>query len=456
MPGAIDRLIPPWESASVLSSPDSLAPGSVVKVRNRIGPLNLTWVAEHTEYQANHRFVDEIRSGPFPFWKHTHLFKALGPSRSELLDSIEYQLYGAPLANLVAPWVQSKINAMFRFRHEITEHDLACARQLFGNSQPTKRIRIGISGSSGLIGRRTVELGSVLGIQMIRLTRKESKPSDARWPAGVQSISLDSNSDRSSLDSIEALDAWIHLGGVGIADKRWSTKQKQAIRSSRIESTNRIIDLLGRLDQPPPAFVSASGIGVFGDRGDEPLDESSSTEPAATGQDFLADVAREWEGAAMKFTQLDRRVAIARFGIVLHPRAGALPNILTPFRFGFGGPIGPGTQYWPWIHIDDAANMLLFLALRSECQGAFNAVAPEARTNRQFGADVARVLHRPNLIPTPGFAVRLALGEMAQGLLLSSAKAVPSALLKQGYNFRFPTLKHALCNLLGRPKISDA
>ena len=100
--------------------------------------------------------------------------------------------------------------------------------------------------------------------------------------------------------------------------------------------------------------------------------------------------------------------------------------------------------------------MLLFLALRSECQGAFNAVAPEARTNRQFGADVARVLHRPNLIPTPGFAVRLALGEMAQGLLLSSAKAVPSALLKQGYNFRFPTLKHALCNLLGRPKISDA
>jgi uncharacterized protein (TIGR01777 family) len=443
--GAIDRLIPPWEPAQVVSSNDSLAIGSEVNVTNQVGFLRQRLVAQHTDYRPNELFVDEIRSGPFARWKHQHLFDSLSTSRSQLTDNIDYALPLAPLSNLLNGWVQAKLESMFRFRHRVTRDDLQFADQLIqlGHNPPEKPIKIGISGSSGMIGRRTIELARVLGIDVVRAVRSESKPQQTRWPRGVITV------EEHRFEEFENLDAWIHLGGVGIADRRWSTAYKQAIRNSRIDSTRKIVERLGKLKQPPKAFVCASGVGIYADRQEEILDESSPVDRSATKDDFLADVARQWESEANIYQDQSGRVALARFGIVLHPRFGAMSKMLLPFRMGLGGPVGSGKQYWPWIHVDDAASILLYLALNERCSGPVNVVAPECLPNREFSRVLAKVLHRPSWIPTPAFALRLGLGQMADPLLLSSAHAVPSALLSAGYKFRFPKLEGAMDNLLG-------
>ena len=448
--GAINRLIPPWEPATVVSSNDSLAVGSLVTVKNKIGPIQQTWVSEHSDYVPHELFVDKLRSGPFASWTHQHRFESLGNSRSRLTDSIEYKLQAAPLSNFLQSWVESKLTAMFRFRHRITADDLNFASKLLGSpySSVDRHFKIGISGSSGLIGRRTVELARVLGIDVVRVTRvsrgeSTGRETQARWPRGVTSVRED------QLDEIEGLDAWIHLGGAGIADRRWTSSYKKTIRDTRIESTQKLVDRLSKLKRPPKALVCASGIGIFGDRGDEILDESQAVDTSASAQDFLMQVARDWEAMAMRYQDRSGRVALARFGMVLHPRAGALSKMLLPFRMGVGGPMGNGKQYWPWVHIDDAASILLFLALKSDCQGPVNVVAPECFNNRDFSKVLARVLQRVSWLPAPSFALRLALGQMADSLLLASTRAVPGVLLKSGYQFRFPTLEGALRNLLG-------
>lgn len=442
--GAIDRLIPPWERTFVLESKDSLRVGSIVKIKNKVGPFSQSLVAEHTEYRPNELFVDEMRSGPFSRWKHQHLFESISGVSSRLTDRIEVGLPLAPLGNILSGWVQAKLESMFRFRHRITLDDLQFADQLsqLGHKPAEKPVKIGISGSSGLIGRRTIELARVLGIEVIRSVRSESKQQQVRWPRGVKTV------QEECIEEIEGLDAWIHLGGVGIADRRWNEQYKRAIRDSRIESTRRIVERLSKLERPPRAFVCASGVGIYADRQDEILDESSSVDRSVTKDDFLAEVARQWESTARNYESFGR-VVLARFGIVLHPRSGALSKMLFPFRVGIGGPVGSGKQYWPWVHVDDAASILLFLALNAQCTGPMNVVAPECLPNRDFSRVLARVLHRPSWIPTPAFALRLGLGQMADPLLLSSARAIPSGLLSAGYKFRFPTLDAALDNLLG-------
>lgn len=482
--GAIDRLIPPWEPATVASGSDSLAVGSIVEVDNWLGPFRQRWVAEHIALEPNRLFIDQLNSSPFAKWVHAHRFVALqerqldcpnGPeltARAELTDSVEYRLPMDPLSRIAIPWVNRKLAGMFRFRHRITRDDLEFAQRLFGVSSEAiysselkeRPKRIGISGASGLIGRRTVALARVLGIEVVRLERTSPKPNSresvARWPRGVRSVSLSQwASQPKSAEWLSGLDAWIHLGGVGIADRRWSDQTKRLIRESRVRSTEQIVGLLHGLEEPPKCFVCASGVGAFGNRGEEVLSEDSSIEETATGDDFLADVAREWEHSALSYvsptnrtgqsSQESLRVAIARFGMVLHPRAGALSKLLLPFRLGLGGPIGNGKQYWPWIHIDDAASVLLHLALRPECQGIYHATAPEALTNRDFSKTLGRVLSRPAILPAPAFAMQLLLGEMADSLLLSSVRVTTDRLLQSGYQFRFPQLAPALANLLG-------
>jgi uncharacterized protein (TIGR01777 family) len=264
-------------------------------------------------------------------------------------------------------------------------------RQL-GHNPPEQTIKIGISGSSGLIGRRTIELARVLGIEVVRLARSESKQQPSRWPRGVKTV------QENKVEQLEGLDAWIHLGGVGIADRRWNAQYKNAIRDSRVESTQKIVHRLSQLKRPPSAFVCASGVGIYADRQDEILDESSSVDRSVTKEDFLAEVARQWESTAKTYERFGR-VVLARFGIVLHPRSGALSKMLFPFRIGIGGPVGSGKQYWPWVHVDDAASILLYSALNPQCSGPMNVVAPDCLPNRDFSRVLARVLHRPCLIP---------------------------------------------------------
>lgn len=448
-PGAIDRLIPPWESVSVIESADSLAPGSVVRIANRQFGISQIWKAKHVELVKDSLFVDQLTDGPFRRWVHRHEFSDVGAACSQLTDRIDFELPMAPMSNLALPWVRAKLQSMFRFRHRITSDDIA-----FGDSIAASRggvaapFRIAVTGSTGLIGRRVCELASVLGFEVIRIVRPESLKVGVRFPTGVVTAQLQGGT-REDQQRLEGLDAVIHLGGYGIAERRWSSSVKQRIRDSRVAGTSQLIEGLGRLDSPPKALVSASGIGIFGDRGEEICGE---TTPAGTG--FLSDVAKEWESAAMAYGNMatgnsSRRVAIARMGVVLHPRLGALAKLLPPFRLGVGGRIGSGKQYWPWVHIDDAAGILIHLAAQSACEGPYHVASPEVPSNSEFAKTLAKVLSRPACMPAPAFAMKMLLGEMAGPLLLASTRVTTSRLLSSGYRFRFTSLDESLRNLLG-------
>lgn len=443
--GAIDRLIPPWERVTVLASQDSLEVGSKVVLENTLFGIRQTWQASHVELDPGRLFVDRIEQGPFRSWLHRHEFEDISHNKSRLTDRIAFELPLAPASNIALGWVQQQLHAMFRYRHRITADDIAAQIRLMPFFPLSARPRIAITGSSGLIGQRTLELASVLGMDVIRIVRSQTLARRQRDPENVRSAQLDLRSaqDRHAL---EGLDAVIHLGGAGIGDRRWSARVKQSLRDSRVQSTQRMVDFFKQLDRPPKALVSASGIGIFGDRGEEICREDSKP---GLSDDFLVSVAKDWEAASQEFGMLGR-VAIARLGVVLHPRAGALPKLLTPTRLGVGGPIGSGRQYWPWVHVDDAANILLHLAFHPTCSGPFHVVSPEMSTNRQFTQSLAEILHRPAFLPAPAWAMKLLLGEMAGPLLLSSTKATTERLLASGYQFRFSNLSSAFANLLGR------
>ncbi len=217
----------------------------------------------------------------------------------------------------------------------------------------------------------------------------------------------------------------------------------QRLRTSRVQATKLLCDTLCELQNPPKTLICASAIGYYGNRGSETLSESS---PAGTG--FLADLCRDWEAAADSARQKGIRVVHVRIGVVLTPKGGALAQMLTPFKLGVGSVIGSGKQYWSWVAVDDVLGAIQHCLNHTEISGPVNAVAPNAATNHDFTKTLGSVLHRPTIFPMPAFAARLALGEMADELLLSSTRVVPRRLQETGYHFHCPTLESALKHVL--------
>jgi uncharacterized protein len=297
-------------------------------------------------------------------------------------------------------------------------------------------MKILISGSTGLVGSALVPCLSAGGHQVVRVVRV---------PSGNNEVFWDPSRGEIDLTKLEGFDAVVHLAGENIAARRWNAEQKARIRDSRIQGTRLLADSIAKLRHAPRVLVSASAIGFYGDRGDTILNESS---PGGDG--FLAEVCREWEAATAPAAALGIRVVNLRFGIILSPRAGALAQMLLPFRMGVGGRIGSGRQWMSWIALDDAVGAILH-ALSTEClRGPVNAVAPQPVTNRDFTRALGHVLHRPTLLPMPGFMARLALGEMADELLLASTHVEPRVLLESGYRFLYAELADALRHLLGK------
>jgi hypothetical protein len=246
-----------------------------------------------------------------------------------------------------------------------------------------------------------------------------------------------------NLAGLEGLDAVVHLAGENPASERWSEAKKARIRDSRVQGTSLLVTSLGRLERPPRLLVCASAIGYYGDRGDEIL-----TEESPPGRGFLAGVCVEWEAAAARAAAAGLRVVSLRFGIVLTPAGGALQRMLGPFRMGMGGPIGSGRQYVSWIALDDALGAIHHALVTGALQGPVNAVSPEPVSHLEFARALGRALGRPALVPVPTFAVRFMFGEMADEMLLASARVEPARLLATGYRFRFPRLEIALEHLL--------
>ena len=297
-------------------------------------------------------------------------------------------------------------------------------------------MRVIIAGGSGFLGRalhaRLRADGHTVGV----LTRRP-RPGvreDIAW-------NPDGGAGEWTRD-LESVDAVVNLAGEGIADKRWSEARKASIKASRLLSTRSLTTAIARLAAPPAVFISGSGIGYYGARGDEVI-----TESAPPGSDFLANLCVEWEREAEPAAARTRLVLL-RTAPVLDPRGGALGKMLLPFRVGLGGPLGSGAQYMPWIHRADWIELISWLVAHQQAQGPFNATAPSPVTNVEFSRTLGKVLHRPAIFPVPAFGLRLLVGELADSLL-TGQRAVPARAKEAGFQFKFPELAPALHDLVG-------
>jgi uncharacterized protein len=302
-------------------------------------------------------------------------------------------------------------------------------------------MRIIITGGTGFLGQPLATALATDGHEVIVLARRPgSAPAD-----GIRVLQWTPGSAQAPWSAaIDGADAIVNLAGEPIAGGRWTPRRKRLILKSRVDATRTLADAVRAAKHPPAIFISGSAIGYYGACG-----EALITEAAAPGPDFLAWVCVAWETEAAAIRTPITRVTCIRTGLVLEKDGGALSKMLTPFRLGAGGRLGSGQQYWPWIHRRDWIALIRWVLATPAATGPLNATAPNPVTNSDFASALGRVLHRPAILPTPALALRLALGEMADGLLLSGQRAVPEKAERLGFRFAFTHLEDALRDILG-------
>ena len=295
-----------------------------------------------------------------------------------------------------------------------------------------------VTGATGLLGRALVHALLGRGDFVTALSRSPEAP--RRLPAGVRHLQGDPAKAGRWEEELARTDACVNLAGEPIAEGRWTAEKRARIRASRVDATRRVAEVIRAAG--PRVLVSASAVGIYGDRGEEELDER-----AAPGRGFIAEVCRAWEEAAAP-ARARARVVLLRSGIVLAREGGALPRMALPFRLFAGGPLGGGAFWQPWIHLADEIDLVLLALDRAEADGPLNAVAPVSARNRDLARAIGKALNRPALLPVPAFAIRLAAGAVADELL-SSQRVVPRKALALGHAFRFPAVERAVRDLLG-------
>jgi len=295
-------------------------------------------------------------------------------------------------------------------------------------------MKVLVTGASGLVGSALIESLEANGHETAPLPRTRVANGSPYW---------DPESGVMDLAGVSDIAAVVHLAGENIASGRWNDRKKARILDSRVKGTKLLSEFFAASKSKPQVIVSASAIGFYGDRGEELLDETS-----ALGGGFLADVVKQWEAATVPAVDAGIRVVNARFGMVLSVAGGALKKMLLPFRMGLGGVIGSGKQYMSWVSIEDLTGMIQYAIANDSLRGPVNFVSPHPVTNHEFTKTLGRAVHRPTVFPMPAFMARLAFGEMADELLLASARVVPGKLLDSGYKFRHPGLRDALEHLL--------
>ncbi len=420
--GALERLLPPWSTVSFLfppAKPDEN--GGMVGLRIKWGPFSFRWVLEHRQFIPYQEFSDLQVQGPFRYYRHRHHFLSIDPISCKLADEIAFSI------PLLGSRIEKELTRYFCWRHAIVRDDLKMI-----DRYPTKTLRILLSGSSGFIGSSLKVFLQACGHEVVRLVRrKESNASDV--------VYWDPEQGNFQKDGFEGFDAIIHLAGAGIAQRRWTKLQKEKLFLSRCRDTWLLSQVLCRLYRPPKVMICASAIGFYGDRGTEEL-----TEDSKSGTGFLADLCRKWENATEAIENRGARVVHARFGAVLSSKGGMLKKMLGPFRLGLGGKIGSGEQVVSWIGIDDLLGAIYHALMTETLEGPVNFVAPHPVSQAQFARILAAKIHRPSFCYLPAWMMRLALGEMADEMILSSQKVKPEKLLKTGYEFRYQDLSKAL------------
>lgn len=295
-----------------------------------------------------------------------------------------------------------------------------------------------LSGASGMLGgalRRELVARRVPVLQLVR--RTPAAKNEVRWdPRDAELAVVDAG-------ALEGCDAAVHLSGASIAGRRWTAAYREELHRSRVDSTAALARALARLRRPPRTLAVASAVGVYGNRGDEVLDETS-----APGNGFLADLCRQWEAAAQPAREAGIRVVHARFGVILTAGSGALRKMLPVFRLGLGGKLGSGNQWTSWVSLDDAVAAILFAVEKPSLSGPIDVTSPNPVTNAEFTRALARQLKRPALLPVPVWALRIAVGPMTDEALLASTRAMPVKLISSGFQFRYSRLEEALVSAL--------
>jgi len=305
-------------------------------------------------------------------------------------------------------------------------------------------MKIVIAGGTGFLGRPLAGSLAADGHDVVVLTRGH----DAVRAVHLRAVPWAPDGAVGAWGSeVDGAGAVINLAGESIAAKRWTAAQKQRIADSRMRATRSLATAIRAARTPPPVLVSGSAVGYYG-----PLSDQPATEETAPGTDFLARVCVQWEDEAMAAAGDRTRVVRIRTGLVLERDGGALPQMLPPFRFGAGGPVGSGRQYWPWIHRDDWIALVRWAIQTRMVSGPLNVTAPHPVTSADFARALGRAMHRPAFMPAPAFALRLMLGEMADALLLSGQNAVPAKALREGFQFRYSDLDAALAAIFARPR----
>ncbi len=421
--GAFARLTPPWEKVTVLEASGGVREGDRVRVRvNALGPVSFQAVYRHTEYEEGRLFVDLQEKGPFRHWRHEHRFHVSAPDSCILEDHIEYE--PPPLGGAV---VRRRLDRMFRYRHAVTLADFMHEATV-GPPEPKSVL---VTGASGLVGHALCARLTTRGHEVRALGRGSG---DFQWDPAAGEI------DPVAFDGVDVV---VHLAGEPVA-QRWTRAAKERIRRSRVRSTELLTREILRAGRPI-AYVAASGVNYYGFSRTGEVSEKDDS-----GEGFLADVCRDWEGAARPLVAAGARVVFLRTGVVLSPAGGALAKMLPAFRCGVGGRIGSGRQRMSWVSLEDLVEMYLRAVEDPACGGPLNAVAPEPADNRRFTRSLARVLGRPALLPLPGFAVRALFGEMGRETLLADLAVRPVALQTLGHGWRQPGLEMALRHCLGR------
>lgn len=434
-PGALMRLNPPWEKV-VVSEQTGITDGSITDMKVFQGPIGLRWLADHTGYIKNKRFIDIQRQGPFPYWEHSHLFEIIDDHNSKMTDSIKYRLPFSILGDIFAnKFIKSKIEKMFRYRHEITKNDLNDLNTYKSSTQ-----NIVISGASGILGEYISSYLKAQGNNVVPLVRKEKDLSNILW-----------NTENGNISSCLACsDVVLHLAGEPIGEGRWTEDKKNMIINSRIEGTRQIAEQIAKIKNPPSTLICASAIGFYGDRGNEIL-----TEDSKQGDDFISEVCSAWEAAAKPAIDRGIRVIFLRIGVVLTPAGGALKKFLLPFKLGMGMHMGTGSQVMSWILPDDVASAINHILVNKEISGAVNLTAPNPVSHKLFAKTLGHILHRPSLFSIPEWVIYKIFGQMGKEILLSSTQAVPKKLLDSGYIFKYPELKDALGHITGVKKSDE-
>lgn len=431
----IERCIPPYDEAKILCSegrPNKV--GSKISFKfGFLGILSTTLTLEYIDFVPNESFSITAKDGVLKELSYKTVITPQSAHTTEMIDRFAFSHAFPRLFNpLINRVFKKRISRILAYKHDMIDHDIAMIKK-YPFEKPSKVL---ISGSHGLIGKNLGYFLEFMGHDVWYLARVGAKEE--------KTILWDPKTGECDSSSFEGFDVIIHLAGENIGKGRWTKKKKDRVLMSRCKGTENLVEIINTLKDPPQAFISASAIGYYGNRGSEIVDEKSGPGKGL----FISEVCEQWERASKELQEKGIRVVHTRFGVVLSSAGGALKKMLTPFKFGFGGKIGDGHQYVSWVAIDDVIGAIYHVMMTPTLEGAVNVVSPNPVSNDILTKKLSKRLNRWIGPPLPEFMIRLIMGQKGEELLLTSTRAEPHRLAETGYHFHYPKLSQALDHVI--------